>query len=287
MNGKVSGSLISFNVKSGVSVEISSELASQPIVSPDGKRVLYIKILAPGKSTELWVSDLDGRNAVKLASAAEISTGFWASDSSRVTFFAREKAGEKNRGYVVGTDGKNLVSIEPLEADIANMVWSADGKFLYLVTQTGSSLPMIWKANSDGSGVEKFIENCYAMEATPDGNYLICVLLSGKDVGIYQISLAEKKRMPLLPGVETFMVRMSLDRKAFLYSVAGRGEILFYRQEWRDGKLVGEPKVALKLPFAFPLAFFGNAYDFSPDLSTIVYAKPGGQADLYFLALGS
>ena len=48
--------------------------------------------------------------------------------------------------------------------------------------------------------------------------------------------------------------------------------------------LVGKPQIALKLPFAFPLQYEGNAYDFSPDLSTIVYARPGGHADLYLLS---
>jgi hypothetical protein len=47
--------------------------------------------------------------------------------------------------------------------------------------------------------------------------------------------------------------------------------------------LVGKPQIALKLPFAFPLMYEGNAYDFSPDLSTIVYARPGGHQDLYLL----
>ena len=50
INGKLAGSLISYNVKNGTTVEISTELASQPIVSPDGKHVLYIKLLDPGKA---------------------------------------------------------------------------------------------------------------------------------------------------------------------------------------------------------------------------------------------
>ena len=57
-----------------------------------------------------------------------------------------------------------------------------------------------------------------------------------------------------------------------------------YRQLWHDGKLAGGPQPALLLPFAFPEGYGGNAYDFSKDLSTIVYARPGGHADLYFLA---
>jgi hypothetical protein len=79
------------------------------------------------------------------------------------------------------------------------------------------------------------------------------------------------------------MVRMARDKNAFLYSVPGKGEIIFHRQEWKEGKTIGEPKIVLKLPFAFPLTFYGNAYDFSTDLSAIIYAKPGGQADFYLL----
>ena len=57
-----------------------------------------------------------------------------------------------------------------------------------------------------------------------------------------------------------------------------------YRQLWKDGSLVGTPQLTLKLPFAFPLDYHGNAYDISRDLSTIVHARPGGHADLYVLS---
>jgi dipeptidyl aminopeptidase/acylaminoacyl peptidase len=257
--------------------------STQPIVSPNGKRVLYIKLIEQGKNEELWVSDIHGQNPVKLASAVGIGTGLWSPDSSHVSFFATEKKGENNKGYVIGADGSDLVPIESMGENISNISWAADGKTLYVTSLNQSARPAIWKVNSDGTKPEKFLENCYAMESTPDGKYLLGVILSGKETGIYQVSLADKKRIQLLPGVTTFMIRMSSDHQAFLYPVAGRGEILFYRQEWKDGELIGKPKVALKLPFAFPFGFFGNAYDFSPDLSTVVYAKPRGQADLYFL----
>jgi hypothetical protein len=60
--------------------------------------------------------------------------------------------------------------------------------------------------------------------------------------------------------------------------------VTIYRQNWQPGKLAGQPQVALKLPFAFPLVSGGNAYDFARDLSTVVYARPGGHADLYLLS---
>jgi hypothetical protein len=79
------------------------------------------------------------------------------------------------------------------------------------------------------------------------------------------------------------LFRLLGDGKSFLYPVASRGEVTIYRQGWRDGKLVGTAHVALTVPFAFNLFYHGNAYDFSRDLSTIVYARPGGHADLYLL----
>jgi hypothetical protein len=40
----------------------------------------------------------------------------------------------------------------------------------------------------------------------------------------------------------------------------------------------------LKLPFSFRLYYQGNAFDFSRDLSSIVYSRPGGEADFYLLS---
>jgi len=97
--------------------------------------------------------------------------------------------------------------------------------------------------------------------------------------------LADKKCIPLLPGTATFTALFPRDGKSFVYAIASRGEVTIYRQPWKDGKIIGAAQVALKLPFTFPLGYAtGNAYDVSRDLSTIVYARPGGHAELYLLS---
>ena len=90
--------------------------------------------------------------------------------------------------------------------------------------------------------------------------------------------------MSRLPFGECPCAIFAHDGRSFLYAVSSRGELLIYRQLWNDGKLIGKPEVALKAPISFPLIHSGNAYDFSRDLSTIVYARPGGHADLYLLS---
>jgi hypothetical protein len=96
--------------------------------------------------------------------------------------------------------------------------------------------------------------------------------------------LNDKKLHQLVPGVAPFGGHYSPDGKSVVYPVLSRGEITFYRQSLQDEKPIGNPQVALKLPFTFPLSYNGNAFDFSLDLSTIVYARPGGQADFYLLS---
>jgi hypothetical protein len=89
----------------------------------------------------------------------------------------------------------------------------------------------------------------------------------------------------LLPGVVTYGVTFARDGKSFLYAVASRDSVAIYRQPWIDGKIIGPPQIALKVPFAFRLQYAeGNAYDFSRDLSTLVFTRPGSNADLYVLS---
>jgi serine/threonine protein kinase len=76
VNGKSSGSLTAYHFHSKESTDIVSEDATQPAISPDGKRVMYIK-LAAGKRHELWVSDIDGGNKVKIATAESLGTATW------------------------------------------------------------------------------------------------------------------------------------------------------------------------------------------------------------------
>jgi hypothetical protein len=44
------------------------------------------------------------------------------------------------------------------------------------------------------------------------------------------------------------------------------------------------PPSALKLPFALREDYKGNAFIVSRDLSSFVYARPGGHDDLYLLS---
>jgi serine/threonine protein kinase len=285
VNGKSSGFLTAYHVHTKESTDIVSEDATQPAISPDGKRVMYTMLLAP-KRNELWVSDIDGGNKLKIATGDHLETGHWAPDNFHLSFDEVEAAaGAKN--YIVGADGSGLRQLPPMGAGSFNLVWSPDQKSGYVsVEEKPGSMPIVWKWSVDGSTPEKLVDHCCAVfDADPSGKYLLGFVLFGEKTGVYEVSISDRKCISLLPGTVTFSATFAGDGKSFLYAIASRGEVTIYRQPWRDGKTIGAPQVALKVPFAFPLAYAGgNAYDFSRDLSTIVYARPGGHQDLYLLS---
>ena len=66
VNGKSTGFLTAYNVRSKQFTDIASENATQPAISPDGKRVMYVTIPESDRS-ELWASNIDGSGGVRLA----------------------------------------------------------------------------------------------------------------------------------------------------------------------------------------------------------------------------
>jgi hypothetical protein len=285
VNGKSSGFLTAYHVHSKESTDIASEDATQPIISPNGKRVMYITLPARDRN-ELWVSDIDGANKTKLATGENLGTGTWARDNFHLSFDDSE-ASTADKAYIVGADGSDLRQVLQTENSVWNVAWSPDQKSVYVSgPEKGSQIVGVWKSNLDGSSSEKFMDNCCIVDdVDPSGQYLLGVVLNGEKAGIYEVSISDRKCISLLPGVATFNATFARDGKSFLYAVASRGEVTIYRHPWSDGKVIGAPQAALKVPFAFPLLYAtGNAYDFSRDLSTIVYARPGGHADLYLLS---
>jgi len=284
VNGKSSGALTVYHVHSRESTDIVSENATQPAISPDGKRVMYVTLPTQERS-ELWVSDMDGGNKLKLAVGESLSTASWASDNFHLSYLEAE-TGAADKAFVVGADGSGLRQLPGLGDVLQSSVWSPDQKSVYVSgREKAGATRTVWKWNVDGSNPEKFVDNCGVVsDADPSGQYMLGVEYFGEKTGIYEFSIADRKCTSLLPGVVTFAAIFARDGKSFLYAVASHGEVTIYRQPWKDGKIFGTPQVALKVPFAFPLNYNGNAYDFSRDLSTIIYARPGGQADLYLLS---
>jgi len=284
VNGKSTGYLTIYNTRTKQYVDIASENATQPVLSRNGKRLMYITFPSRDRN-ELWVADVDGNNKVRLAQAVSIATGFWSPDDSRVSFFT-EEPGKDAQLYVANPDGTGLHALKWRSATTPQALgWNADQKTMFMNGwEKGAKTGSIWQQSVEGSEPEKLTDSCgFAFDASSDGKYLLSLIAGGDKIGIYAFSMSDRSCTMLVPGVVTFGLNIEKDGKSFLYALPGKKDVTIYRQRWEAGKGVGQPQVALKLPFAFPLVAGGNAYDFSRDLTSIVYARYSGHADLYLL----
>jgi serine/threonine protein kinase len=285
VNGRRSGVLTAYHPKTKQSLDMVSELATQPAISWDGKHVAYITLTGNAQESDLWVSDIDGGNRIKLATGTSLVTIVFSSDDSEFVFSDIENGVPKV--YIIRTDGTHLRQIPWSGVMIGYGAPSPDPKAVYIGgSEKDLTKTTTWKLSGDGSSVEKVVDDCGAVwDTSPDGKYLLTSLNVGSQtVGVSQYSIDERKCTSLLPDLNTLVVRFSSDGKSILYLASGHGETTIYRQPWHNGKLSGPPEPAVKLPFAFRSGFSGNAYDFSKDLATVVYARPSGQADLYYLS---
>ncbi len=286
VNGRDSGYLSVYDLHTRTSTDIVADLATQPALSPDGKHVVYVT--QPDVShAELWVSETDGSNKIRITSSKDaLSTGDWSPDSSQLTFTNTVRDADEN--FVVNADGSHLRQLPHSLGNSESMAWIRTGKDLYITGDQHQQNPFplqTWKLSPDGSSAQLFSEGCgFAMDSSPDGKYLLMSMMYGDKLGIFQLSVANKNCTPLVPNVVTFLPRISSDGKSVLYTVSTRGEVTLYRVPWLDGKVTGIPQTVLKLPFAFAQRYGGNSYDIARDLSKIVYARPGGQFDLYLLS---
>jgi len=286
VNGNFSGFLTAYHVQSKESTDIASENSVGPSISPDGKRVSYFT-KSGGKWHELWVANIDGGHKVKVATGDDMGQARFAPDSFHVAFFLNARGtGASDRAYIVGADGSGLRRLPRRGIGDWGLAWSPDQKTIYMTGKdTPDSMPTVWRVNTDGSTADKFVDNCgggILTDADPSGQYLLFVVIYGEKVGIYEVSISDRKCISLLPGITTTGAKFARDGNSFLYAVTTVGEFTIYRQPWKDGKAIGGPQVALKVPFAFPLEYW--KYDFSKDLSTIVYGSSNSHADLYLLS---
>ena len=286
INGKVSGTLAVFDLRTKTSSDIIEEVAAQPTLSPDGRRFLY-DIYPEGNVVELWVADIDGNNKLKLATSNSprgIGVGDWSPDGTQVSYTQFENGADSM--YVVNADGSHLRKVPISITPVWSTTWSSEGKDLFVSGTRGATREIHTERTPvDGSGAVPVVDGCgYETDVSPDGKFLLMSLIYGEKLGISEYNLAAKTCTMLIPDVTVFTPRFSRDGKYVLYTLSSKGEVTLNRLPWHDGKATGKSQMVFRVPFAFPQQTYGNAYDVARDQSKIVYVKPGGQYELFLLS---
>ena len=286
VNGRSAGTLTLYRPASKQFSDIVTENVTQPVLSNDNRRLAYVTVPEDdsGKA-DLWISDINGNNRLKISAGhAALETLSFSNDGSKFLF--SDKSGENVRMFVINTDGTHLRQLPWRGNWIGFGIWEPGDQSIILGgEEKNDRTARNWRIFLNDSPAVPLFQGCGdAVDVSPDQKFILATSLWGEQPGIYQYSLADKKCTPIKTGISTYVVYFAQDGKSFIYSLASNGQTTIYRQPWRNGTLIGSPIPALKLPFALREDYGGNAFIVSPDLSTIVYARPSGHDDLYLLS---
>jgi len=153
-------------------VAIASTKADvHPQLSPDGRRVAFTSTRSG--AWEIWISDLDGSNAVQITSlGAPTGTGAprWSPDG-RTIVFASDAEGQFDIFVVPSTGGKprNITSHPALDHV---PIFSRDGQWIYF-SSARSGQYQVWKVPaSGGEAVQVTRDGGWLSQESVDGTYL-------------------------------------------------------------------------------------------------------------------
>jgi dipeptidyl aminopeptidase/acylaminoacyl peptidase len=181
-------------------VSISSTREDDMVqLSPDGRRAAFTSTRSGG--WEIWVSDLDGANAVPLTSMGARAAGYphWSPDGERIAFHSNFDG--QWEVYLVPSGGgkpRNLTS-HPAADSFPN--FSRDGQWIYFnSTRTGEFL--IWKMPATGGEALQVTNQVgFAPSESPDGAYLYYLETLDKPSPLWRVPTSGGAPVKVLEGV--------------------------------------------------------------------------------------
>jgi Tol biopolymer transport system component len=174
----------------------------QPLFSPDGSRVVFGANRS--ESYEIWVSDPNGMNAVKLTSMGAPITGAprWSPDGQMIAFGSNVEG--QFEIYVIPAAGGKPRRVTSHPALDHAPSFSSDGKWIYFGSnRTGQY--QVWKTPvAGGDAVQVTRDGGFASRESPDGAYLYyhTPAAPGGSIGLWRLPVSGGQAVKVLDNVD-------------------------------------------------------------------------------------
>jgi Tol biopolymer transport system component len=151
----------------------STHFETAPALSPDGRRLAFTS--SRSGNYEVWVSDLEGQNAVRLTAVEGRSAGDprWSPDGRWIVFETRKEG--RADVFAARADGSAIRQLTTHPADDLSVNWSWDGGWIYFSSNRAGTWD-VWKTHWETGGeVRVTTGGGLGAAESPDRRYLYYV----------------------------------------------------------------------------------------------------------------
>jgi Tol biopolymer transport system component len=257
-------------------LSIGGSYNTLPVCSPDGKKVLFqaqdkspSSFVPNGSKKELFVSNTDESNELRLSGNFYAEDAQWSLNSSQIVFSSNMTSDntliEKSEIYIMNPDGSNIKKITSNSFYDYKPAPSPDGKRIAFISKRNGK-NNIYIINFDGTNETKLsygdFVNITMPQWSPDSTKIVFASYNNfHDSKIFIVNTDSIDLKPLIEQVDVHEPRWSPDGK----------KILFYQNSQLN--IMDYNGLDLK-PFEGIYSFF---YHWSPDGNKIVYSSSLGE----------
>jgi serine/threonine protein kinase/dipeptidyl aminopeptidase/acylaminoacyl peptidase len=239
------GNLFRFPVKGGAVLRVIGDVSGAAALSPDGKRIAFVRIKPSTWEASLMVSNADGsggESAVQTVQRPKFidERGVaWSPDGESIAYFAGESAPVPDRAFQLVEANLRHPAQRLITAQLwrpKGLAWAAKGNFLVVAAATPGDLEQLWMVRHDTAEVTKLTNDLssYGRGSISDDGKSVVAVRSESSVTIWAAAGNDNARFKPISASTLASPRIAVawtpDNRV-IYNNPADG----YRDIWRMG----------------------------------------------------